>query len=159
MGFHKLWSCPVRGMDIARLSQGCMASGSQRLVDEMPGCWQVSRRAEPLCWSQPGAPNPPFCAAALVLPSPRHQVAHVGLGCWEPSGDAVVQDPKKPLILDLKTSTAGAVPAWEQVRGPANPSLPKLGLPWPGQASPSSFCISQLLGVPASPGLLFAPSG
>lgn len=117
-----------------------MASGPQHLVDKTPGCWQVSQNPQPHCWPCPGAPTPPFSAAALVLPSPQDQKAHVGLGCWKPSGDGVVQDPKKPLILDLKTSVAGAVQAWEQVRGPTNPSPPKVGLSWPG-ASISFFLL------------------
>lgn len=126
-GCHDLWSHPMHGMGVFWLSRGCVALGSRHVVDETPGCQHVPRDAEPHCHQCPGAPTPPLPAAAPALPSPLHPLPgtkwHVwAWGHWEPVGDAVVQDPNKTLIQDQKTSIAGAVPAWKQVRGPANPS-------------------------------------
>lgn len=64
--------------------------------------------------------------AALTLPSPLRPLPGTkwhawAWGHWELPGNAVVQDPNKPFIQDLKTSIAGAIPEWEQARGPASP--------------------------------------
>lgn len=126
---------------------GVTALGSWHVVDEMPGCRHIPWDAEPHCHRCPGAPTPPLPATAPALPSPICPLPgtkwHVwAWGCWDPTGDAVVRDPKKPLMQDLKTFAgskdciSGAILVWEQVRGPANPSQGALHQNWgcPGVA-------------------------
>lgn len=98
----------------------------------------------------PGAPTPPLPAAATALPSSRCPLP--GTKCltwawasWEPLGDAVAQDPNKPLTEALKTSTAGAVAVWEQAglqQTPASDPAATTGtaLAWPG----TSLCQPRL---------------